>query len=261
MAPLLTLLTDFGSQDAFAGIMKGVILGICPVAQIVDLTHEVPPRDVRAGALLLRSAVPYFPTGTIHVAVVDPGVGSARRAVLVETEGAWFVGPDNGVLHAAAVSRRIRGAFELTRGEFHLPSVGRTFHGRDVFAPVAAHLASGVPAAALGSPLRDLVPLDLPIARVDAGTVVGEVVHVDRFGNLVTSIAAADLARFRGLAVSVSIAGCASIPLVSTYSEGTVGAPLAVIGSWGHLEIAVRDGDAAAALGQRSGAVVRVTPG
>lgn len=258
MAPVITLLTDFGSSDPFAGIMKGVILAICPHARIVDLTHEVPPQDVRTGALLLRGAAAYFPAGTIHIAVVDPGVGSRRRAVLVDASGAWFIGPDNGLLQPAAAARGIGAVHELNRAEYHLPDVGRTFHGRDVFAPVAAHLAAGVAPAALGPVVEGLEALALPEAAVEGDALVGEVVHLDRFGNLVTSIRAADLARFRGSELSVSIAGCASIPLRSAYAEGARGAPLAVIGSWDHLEIAVRDGDAARTLGAGRGTVVRV---
>lgn len=257
--PLITLLTDFGTRDAYAGILRGVILQICPAARIVDLTHSVPPQDVRSGALLLHSAVDYFPPGSIHVAVVDPGVGSERAAVLVQTPGATFVGPDNGLLEYAAARRGIERIIGLTRAEYHLPTVSRTFHGRDVFAPVAAHLANGVAPDSFGAARAALVPLGLPAPRADGTSIAGEVVYVDGYGNLVTNIATADLKSFSTSDLSVSIGACASVPLVSTYADVEPDAVLALIGSWGHLEIAVRGGNAAARLAAQVGCPVRVT--
>jgi len=180
---IVTLLSDFGTADAYAGLMKGVVLSICPEARVVDLSHEVPPQNVTAGALLLRSTVRFFPPGTIHVAVVDPGVGGERKPILVQAGGATFVGPDNGLLHPAASERGINRIVALTKGEYHLPRVSRTFHGRDIFAPVAGHLARGVAAEDFGPVLSEMKTLPLATASRDANGVVGEVVHVDRFGN------------------------------------------------------------------------------
>jgi S-adenosylmethionine hydrolase len=230
MTPIITLLTDFGQRDAYAGIMRGVLLGICPTAPLVDLTHAVPPQAVRLGALVLRSAVPYFPDGTIHLAVVDPGVGSARAPVAVRLEN---------------------------RTLFREP-VSDTFHGRDLFAPVAAHLAAGVPFETVGTELAALQPLDLPTASEQDGTVDGEIVHVDHFGNLITNVPRSALSAFRPSALSVRIGAMTIAPLVRTYAAVSPGEPAALIGSWGTLEIAVRDGSAAARFGVGVGTPVCV---
>jgi hypothetical protein len=242
---IITLLTDFGTRDAYVGIMKGVALGICPAARLVDLTHEVPPQAVALGALLLRSAVDYFPDGTVHLAVVDPGVGGTRVPVLVETARAVLVGPDNGLLVPAAAALGIRAIRRLARDDFFRHPVSDTFHGRDVFAPVAAHLAAGTPPDACGPAWPGLVPLDMPEPHTEAGAVHGEVVYVDRFGNLVTNIPATALTAFPAQSLSVRIAGMTLSPLVSTYAAVASGAPLALVGSWRMLEVAVRDGSAA----------------
>jgi S-adenosyl-L-methionine hydrolase (adenosine-forming) len=254
---ILTLTTDFGTRDAYVGIMKGVALGICPAARLVDLTHEVPAQTVRLGALLLRSAVEYFPAGTVHLAVVDPGVGSARQPVLVVTERALFVGPDNGLLAPAAELLGVRAVYRLEREAFFRQPVSHTFHGRDVFAPVAAHLAGGTPPAAFGAELAGLQPLDLPAPTVEAGAVHGEVIHVDHFGNLITNIPADVLAGFRAGSLSVRISEMTVTSLAPTYAAVPSGAFVAVIGSWGMLEVAVRDGSAAERL--RAGLATRVS--
>ncbi len=256
---LITLLTDFGTADAYVGLMKGVILGLAPDARLVDLTHAIPPQSVEIGALVLRSAVPYFPEGSIHLAVVDPGVGSGRAAVAVQTRRAWFVGPDNGLLAPAAESDGIERVIELRNPRYGLAEVSHTFHGRDVFAPAAAHLAAGVAAEELGPPRPRLAPLagGQEPRRLEDG-LEGEVIYVDGFGNLITNIGARDLTDFRSRAVSVSIAQCSSIPLVSTYSDVAVGEPAALIGSWSQLEIAVRGGSAAQHLAAGRGTFVRL---
>lgn len=239
--------------------MKGVILGIAPDARIVDLTHDVPPQDVRAGALLLRTAVPYFPAGTIHVAVVDPGVGTRRRALLVETADAWFLGPDNGLLGLAAPRAAVRRVRDVSRSPFRRRPVSRTFHGRDVFAPVAARLARGIPPARLGPSVRTIVRIADPRPRRTQRGLVGEVLWCDRFGNLVTSIRAADLAAggFRGSRVSVRIRGHV-LPLRGSYGSTAGGKALALVNSNDLLEIAVNQGSAAAALGAGVGERVQV---
>lgn len=257
-AAVLTLLTDFGTQDAYVGIMKGVALGICPAARLVDLTHAVPPQAVAVGALALRSAVPYFPAGTVHCAVVDPGVGSARRAVAVRAAGALLVGPDNGLL-APAVAK-LGGAdavHAIENAALCRSPVSRTFHGRDVFAPVAAHLAAGAALAEVGPPLAALAPLALPAPRVEGDTVHGAVIYVDRFGNLLTNIDRAALSGFRARTLSVRLPSVI-VPLVSTYSEVAPGEALALWSSWETVEIAVRDGNAAVHLGAGIGTAVAV---
>ena len=249
MSGIITLLSDFGTRDAYVGIMKGVILGISPAVRLVDLTHDVPPQAIRLGALVLRSAIEYFPEGAIHLAVVDPGVGSTRQAVVVITPRALLVGPDNGLLAPAARALGAVSVHRLERKDLFRHPVSCTFHGRDVFAPVAAHLAAGTPPESVGPPVPSLQPLDLPEPRAETGAVHGEVVYVDHFGNLVTNISAAAIASFRGSGVSVRIAGMRVSPLAPTYAAVSSGAAVGVIGSWGVLEVAVRDGNAAARFG------------
>lgn len=252
MLPVVTLTTDFGLRDPWVGVMKGVILGIARDVRLVDLTHEVAPHDVLEGALALEGAAPFFPGGTVHLAVVDPGVGGARRALVVTRGGQRFVGPDNGLftpfLHAPGWQ-----AFELAAAEYRLPERSATFHGRDVFAPAAAHLALGVPPDRFGAEVRDPVRLPWPEARRAPDGVVGEVVHVDRFGNLITSIRAGDLAG----AGSV-VAGGQELGLVRAFGDIGPQEVAGLIGSSGRLEIAARESSAAARLGVGRGAPVRV---
>src|SRR6266478_233225 len=186
--PLITLTTDFGTRDWFAGTMKGVILGIHPRAKVVDLTHEIAPGDIWSGAFALNAACHFFPKGTIHVAVVDPGVGSSRRAITVQTTDYIFVGPDNGVLSWALAKQEIKAVHELENVDYFLPDVSATFHGRDVFAPVAAHLSRGVPVRKLGPRLKDFVRLPWPEVARRPGAITGEVIFIDRFGNAITNI-------------------------------------------------------------------------
>lgn len=255
---LITLTTDFGVRDPFVGVMKGVILGICPDARLVDLTHEIEPQDILGAQLALESAVAFFPPGTIHLAVVDPGVGSARRPLALETGGQRFVGPDNG-LFTFALAGPGWTAVTLEVARYRLPEVSRTFHGRDVFAPAAAHLACGVTLAELGPPARDLVRQPLPVARREGSSLLGEVLAADRFGNLITSITVAQLAgRPR---VTVEVAGRSLGPPRGTYAEGERDEAAPILGSQGRLEIFVRDGDARALLRAGPGTPVRVILG
>src|SRR6266542_2863684 len=186
--PVIALLTDFGLRDHYAGTMKGVALGICPDATLVDITHDIPPHDVMAGALELAAAYKYFPAGTIFVAVVDPGVGSARRGVAADTGDYRFVAPDNGVLTQVLRESPAKKIVELTERRYARPTVSRTFEGRDRFAPAAAWLAKGIELVALGRPAGDIQRLDLPRPVVEAGRISGRVLRVDRFGNLITNI-------------------------------------------------------------------------
>lgn len=258
-APIITLTTDFGSRDPFIGIMKGVMLGIAPAARLVDLTHAVPAHNVVAGAHLLASAVPWFPTGTIHVAVVDPGVGTRRRALVIETADAYFVGPDNGLLSLAAPARSVRRIMDVSRSPHRLQPVSRTFHGRDVFAPIAAALASGVTPERLGHVLGSMRRLRTARVRRRGGSLFGEVLWVDGFGNLVTNVTRADLvaAGFRGRGLSTTI-GRHVAPFRPSYAGVPEGHPLALVNSSHRLEIAVNCGSAADQLGAGPGSRVRV---
>jgi S-adenosylmethionine hydrolase len=258
-AAIITLTSDFGLRDPFVGIMKGVMLGIAPDARIVDLTHAVPPQNVAAGAHVLRSALPWFPPGTIHIAVVDPGVGTQRRALLVETVNAWFVGPDNGVLSLAAPARSVRRIIDVSGSRYRLKPVSRTFHGRDVFAPVAAALASGVEPDRLGRMIDTMQRLHTPRARRRGTALLGEVLWVDGFGNLTTNLARADLvaADFRGRGLSISI-GRHVVPFRPFYASVPQGRPVALMNSSDLLEIAVNRGSAADQLAAGPGARVRV---
>jgi S-adenosylmethionine hydrolase len=258
-APIVTLTTDFGERDPFVGIMKGVILGIASAAQIVDLTHAVPRQNVLAGAYALASAVRWFPRGTVHVAVVDPGVGTRRRALAVETASAWFVGPDNGLLSVAVPRRGMRRILDVSHSPYRLRPVSRTFHGRDVFAPIAAALAHGVDPAALGTVVSTMRRLAVPKARRRARGLVGEVLWVDGYGNAATNVSAKDLAvaDFRGRRLSITIAGHV-VPFRPTYAAVPPGRPVALLNSSDLLEIAVNGGSASADLGAGVGTAVRI---
>jgi hypothetical protein len=252
---VITLTTDFGLADGYVGTMKGVILSIAPTATIVDISHNVPPQDVREAAYILYTAYPYFPQGTIHVVVVDPGVGSERRAIALRTPQATFVAPDNGVLSYVVAGERVKQIVHLTNPSYHLSPVSRTFHGRDIFAPAAAHLARGVPLTELGDPLTEIVTFSLPRPQVRSdGTIVGQVIHVGRFGNLITSIMATDLAGHSLLRESViEIKGQSIRGIANTYAEVATGKLLALVGSSDRLEIAVSGGSASQTLGAKVG--------
>lgn len=245
---LITLLTDFGSRDAFVGIMKGVMLSINPSVSFVDLSHEVPPQDILAGALLLRSATPFFPPGAIHLAVVDPGVGGSRRALVVETSYGFLVGPDNGLLSLAAPAEAVMRLIHLTNEHYFLTPRSQTFHGRDVFAPVAAHLSRGVPPEDFGNLISDMERLTLPSVEHHAGGLTGNVIYIDHFGNIITNITEADLRLFPMDTLLVSIGGMQIRGIQSSYAAVEVGAPVALINSWRLMEIAVRNGSAAQRL-------------
>lgn len=236
--------------------MKGVIASRAPRVPVVDVSHGIPHQDILAGALVLRAAAPYFPPGTVHVAVVDPGVGTTRRPVCIETPEAYLVGPDNGLLSLAAPPDRVRRVVELTNDRFFLSPRSRTFDGRDVFAPVAAALATGTPILALGETCTDLARIALPAPVRDGGVLRGEVVYVDGFGNLVTNLEAAGLPT---TVASVEIAGRSIAGLAATYASVEPGGVVALVDSWGLVEIAVRNGSARAVLEVEIGAPVTVS--
>ena len=255
----IALLTDFGTADTYVAEMKGAIWSIAPDVDIVDVTHAIPPRDVIAGALALARVVPVFPEGTIFLAVVDPGVGTGRRAVIVRTPKSFLVGPDNGLLTLAARREGTAETVEIANAALMRPVVSRTFHGRDVFAPAAAHLTREVPLSEFGPPAGDLVGLDLPEPIVEGDRLVGAILTVDGFGNAITNIDEGLLAAFAGQLAVVVECGNANAPLIGTYGDAKPGKTVALVGSGGTLEIAVVGGSAARAHGLTRGDRVTVT--
>ena len=259
---VITLLTDFGGTDPFVGVMKGVILGINPSAAIVDLCHSIRAYDPAEAAFVLITACPYFPKGTIHVAVIDPGVGGPRRPILVSCDGHLFVGPDNGLLAPLAEKAGPSSVRAITATRYFLQPVSATFHGRDIFAPVAGHLSLGAEPAEFGEPIDDYVHLTLSRpSRFGDSSIKGEILHVDRFGNLVTNVARADLelltAESPFMSLLVQVAG-RQIPVIAYYGQVTPGALGAVVGSTDHLEIFVNQGNASRLLGLDRGSEVVV---
>ena len=260
MKPVIALLSDFGTRDHYVGTMKGVIVGICPDATIVDVTHEIAPHDVLDGALELAASYRYFPAGTIFVAVVDPGVGSSRRGIAAEIGDYRFVCPDNGLLTLVARENPPRKVVELTERRYARPTVSRTFEGRDRFAPAAAWLAKGIQLAALGRNLPDVQKLEIPQPQFENGLVSGAVMRVDRFGNLVTNIDRKTFEKFgREGALQIAAGSAVVGRLVATYSEMRPGEVCALFGSTDHLELAANAGSAAQMLGLERGAAVRIT--
>jgi S-adenosylmethionine hydrolase len=261
MRPLVALLSDFGSQDHYLGAMRGAVLTVCPDATLVDLVHDLPSHDVEAGALALDAAHTSFPLGTVFLAVVDPGVGSERRGLAAEAGGYLFVGPDNGLLSLALLAHPSFRARQITNTSLLRSPVSPVFHGRDVFAPLAGHLARGLSLELVGDPVDDPVIVRRPKPLVLApGDWEVEVILVDRFGNLVTSLPEGDLDEVSKSGegrVEVSVAGRA-VALVKSYSEVPKGELCALIGSSGRLELAVNQGSAAAVLAASRGTKVRV---
>ena len=256
---IITLLTDFGMRDAYAGIMKGVILGINPGVRLVDLSHAVPPHNIAFGALVLQSAWRFFPPGTIHLAVVDPGVGSRRRALAAAVAGHFLVGPDNGLFSLILAQKPPQTVVSLENPRYFLPQVAATFHGRDVFAPVAAHLSLGVPLTDLGPALTEPVRLDLPTPQFGESEVSGQVLVRDHFGNLVTNIPCDRLqAWLAGRPARLWLQDRLIPHWAATYSDVPPGELLALPGSHGYLEIACRQGSAARLLAAGPGARVRI---
>ncbi len=250
----ITFTTDFGTNDLYVGVMKGVILNINPRAQIIDITHVIPPQDIYSAAFLIDSAYRYFPSGTIHVIVVDPGVGSQRRAIACQTETAFFICPDNGILTHVLQNESYVHVVTLENATYFLPRVSNTFHGRDIFTPAAAHLSCGVPIDDLGSPVAYPVRLPIPTPQVTDDTIIGHVIWIDYFGNLVTDISYEILESMEGRNSFVIQAGTAEIShLNRSYAESAIGEALAIIGSFNRLEISINQGNAAQALGLKRG--------
>ncbi len=260
MSSILTFTSDFGLRDWFVGTVKGVVLGGAPATRIVDITHEVPHGDIGFAAFALAAAFPYFPEGTIHLAVVDPGVGSEREALALRTRRGVFVGPDNGILPLALGEEKVTEARHLKNAEIFLPRVSETFHGRDIFAPAAAFLCGGGAFEALGPPAREWVCPGRPAAvPVDARTWRGEVLYVDRYGNAITNLPCELVPAPPDAQTAVVIVpGDVRAPVRPFYSAAARGAPVAVPGSTGYLEVAVYQGSAASAFGLAPGTPVRL---
>jgi len=249
----ITLTTDFGTHDTFVGQMKGVILTIAPDVRIIDVTHSIPPQDIIAGALAIESALDAFASETIHVAVVDPGVGTRRAAIAVETNVGMFVGPDNGIFTAVLARVEQRRAVALTNTNYHHQTTCATFHGRDVFAPVAAHLALGTPLVQLGKPIEHLCMLDIPEPQTIGTDLALEVTGVDHFGNLITNLTRDHFDAWRcGVALAtmcLSIGDQTITGIASTFADVAPNELVAYFGSTGRLQIAIRNGHAASHLG------------
>ena len=259
--PTVALLTDFGTRDHYAGTLKGVVLSVCPDATLVDIGHDIPPHDVVAGALELAACYRYFPHGTIFLVVVDPGVGSTRRGIAADIGDYRFVAPDNGVLSAVFRESPPKKVVELTERKYARPTVSRTFEGRDRFAPAAGFLAKGVALVSLGKSVSHVHMIDLPVPSVSGQELRGEVLRVDRFGNLITNIDRRTFEQFAGsAAIAVAVGGRDIARIVATYADAPAGELCALFGSTDHLEIAINAGDAAATLGlgRSTAAVVRL---
>lgn len=259
---IITLTTDFGIRDTYVGIMKGVILGINPDVQIVDLTHAIPPQDIHDAAFTIHAAHRYFPKGTIHTIVVDPGVGTDRQAIICEIDGTFFVCPNNGVLsyllqNTDNTVELAMNAVTIQNSDYFLPEVSNTFHGRDIFAPVAAHLSLGVPLTNIGPPMPSLVEFPILTPQVSGNTITGHIVKTDRFGNGITNIPENAIAN-DAISYEVRVGNTRLKQINRAYAESEVGEPLALIGSSGLLEIAINGGNAEISLGLKWGDTVEV---
>jgi S-adenosylmethionine hydrolase len=259
---IVTLTTDFGLKDPYVAEMKAVILGISPNAVIVDVSHEIEKFNVHMGAYVLASAASYFPADTVHVTVVDPGVGTPRRPIVVQTSQGFFVGPDNGLLVLAAEKQGIKLVHELVNPRFMLPKVCATFHGRDVFAPAAAHLLNGVKPAEFGPEISELVKPEFAKVTRRNNVLVGEVLHVDGFGNIVTNINAEHVKQSHLKdAVTVELSGyILELKFCRAYGEAKPEEPLALIGSHGFLEVSLNQGNAAQKFNTKAGDPFTISP-
>ncbi len=274
---VITLLTDFGYQDAYVGIMKGVIAGINPLANIIDICHNVPPQDIFNGAYLLYTAYKYFPKNTIHVAIIDPGVGSKRDIVCIKTKDYFFLVPNNGLLSFIVQEEKPKGIFRVTNNKYFLPTTSNTFHGRDIFAPVAAHLSLGIKPQLLGIKINQLTLLDIPKpTSKKTGLLEGQIIYIDRFGNLITNIKREHLTQYSlnqtqnkdqwsedrsqtsdtlkktskkkiplpCNTIETNIGKKKITGLSKTYTDAKPGEPLVLFGSAGFLEVSVNQGNA-----------------
>jgi S-adenosylmethionine hydrolase len=260
-APILTLTSDFGLSDHYVAAMKGVILTICPQARIVDISHGVSPYDITEGAYLIAQAYPSFPRQTVHVVVVDPGVGTARRPILLEAAGQYFVGPDNGVL-SMVYSREKHKIRLISNDRYFRKPVSQTFHGRDIFSPVAAHVAAGVPPSRMGKLIQDyLRPSFEKPQRTGKRTWTGRILSIDRFGNIITNFQATEFPDLDRKNFSLAIGPRQVVVMAHNYAECGPGELFLIVGSSGYLEISVSQGSAAKAIGCETGAPAELAIG
>jgi S-adenosylmethionine hydrolase len=261
MTKIITLTTDFGLKDPYVAEMKAAILSICTDAVIVDISHEVEKFNIRMGAYVLASAATYFPRGTVHIAVIDPGVGTQRRSLLIQTKQCFFIGPDNGVLVLAAEKQGITRIYEITNKNLMLTQISNTFHGRDIFAPAGAHLARGLPPAESGPEIREVKKPKFAKVKRSKRALVGEVLHVDGFGNIISNVSEEEVAdlNVKG-SVNVVLPGSRmTLKFGKTYAEAKPEEALALIGSHGYVEIAVNQGNAAEEFKTKPGDIIRLS--
>src|SRR4030043_768563 len=252
--PIITLLTDFGTKDHYVASMKGVILSINPRCLPIDITHQVNPHDIREGAFILANAYSYFPKGTIHLSVVDPGVGGIRKPILIVTPHHFFIGPDNGLFTLVAQREKVKKVVVLTEQKYFLPKLSTTFHGRDIFAPVAAHLSLGIKPDAFGYEIDSVKRLGFETPVVKEGKLLGKIFHIDTFGNLISNIDEKIFVRFTmGHPYVISVGKRKIHCLGKGYWEGKKGEPIALFGSSGLLEISINKGNAQKALKVKRG--------
>ncbi len=259
---IVTFTTDFGTEDHFVGTMKGVVLGINPEAALVDICNQVPAFDILQGAITISQAYHYYPAGTVHVVIVDPGVGTSRRPIIADTGKHLFVAPDNGVLSIVFERQERLTVRHITAEHYFLQPVSKTFHGRDVFAAIAGHLSRGVDISKLGEPITDYVRLQLPQPALKENSILGAVLKIDRFGNVITNITRRMLSQFIGAhsgSVVIRLNSTFIDRFQTTYEEGTPGEPFAIVGSMGYLEIATNKGSAANLMGIKPNDVIEVT--
>lgn len=260
--PIITMLTDFGTKDHYVSAMKGVILSINPKCLLIDISHEVRKQDVREGAFILGNAFSYFPKGTIHLAVIDPGVGSERKPILIRTENYFFIGPDNGLFTIAAMKDRVRKVIQLINKRYFLSNISSTFHGRDIFAPVAGYLSLGIKPDVFGKEIDKWVKLDFSEPNIKGDKLLGEIIHIDSFGNLISNIDHERFLKFiNAHSFSIKVKNRKVSHIKHGYWEGRDKELIALFGSGGYLEIAVKDGNAKSILNAKKGDSIIVERG
>lgn len=256
---VITLITDFGTKDGYVGIMKGVMLRINPEVRVIDITHEIPPQDIFKAGFVLKNSYRYFPDNSIHLVVVDPGVGSKRRAILVEAGDHFFIGPDNGVFTFIYELETTKRVIELTNERYFLQNISKTFHGRDIFAPVAAHLSRSISPESFGDICNDVVRISIPKPEIESGTIKGIVSHIDSFGNLVSNIPEDLFTKPKREGEYKIFIGKEILRKVNdSYSEVKEGEVVAIFGSSGYLEISTRNQNAQQKLGLDKGCEIKV---